>query len=79
MFEGIIEKGKMTLGKTKHQIYTEAHDNCAFVDKVISSLDIKNVNTKDYPIVGTAKIEEEDIPILDLASVFVNDYKKVGK
>ncbi len=47
-----------------------------FVDKVISPLDIKIVKTKDYPIVGIAKVEEEDIPILDLASIFLDEYKK---
>ncbi len=48
----------------------------AYVEKVIGSLDIININTNDYPIVGTAKVEEEDIQILDLASLLINGYKK---
>lgn len=32
IFKGIIEEGKNAIGKTKHKLYIEAHDNCPAIE-----------------------------------------------
>ncbi len=67
VFEGTIEEGKMTYGKTKHKIYIEAHDNCPYVETTA----LVEVRRKETDLVKCAmgncipieEIEPVEVPI----------------
>jgi len=59
--EGIVDKSKMAVGKTKHKIYIKAYGNCPYVEYITEA----EIIEKSEPVpcgIGTCIPEEEEEP-----------------
>ncbi len=67
VFKGTIEEGQNSIGKTKHKIYIEAHDNCPYVETT-ALVEVKRKETETIQCamgecVPIEEVEKEPIDI----------------
>ncbi len=69
IYKGVIERAKMTLGKTRHRVYVEAHDNCPSVEDIVE-MEVKERTAEPVPCgmgncVPIKEVPKESIKIPD--------------
>ncbi|MFX1505258.1 MAG: chemotaxis protein CheW [Promethearchaeota archaeon] len=50
----------------------------SFIRRVFSSLEWQRLNDKYHPIIGTAIVNEVEVPVLDLAALVINSINQTG-